>query len=237
MKCVSVDLGWKNFAVCSMEVTPTSIKVYKWEIINLLKKNDVNDIDDVSKIININTASVEELIFLVSPNLIQIIKEWAEFNPDVVYLEAQPLGIMSRNLKTKTLSHVFQALLTMNGIKVQFVNPKKKLKGMVKSSDNNYSDNKKFAIAETEKLLNDFSELIEWKSFFQTKKGKLDDLADAFLQGYYSALDVFAADGDNNNSITKKKLGSKKKRSKRAKISSHAITENILNETEGTNLS
>ena len=116
----------------------------------------------------------------------KIVDTWTTCHPDVVYLESQPLGQMARNVKTKTLSHVIQAFMQAREIRVEFVSPKKKLKGM--GITGSYGDNKKFAIEKSLSLLKECGQST-WHEWFESKGGKKDDLADALLQGYYAAKD------------------------------------------------
>lgn len=174
MLVLSVDIGWRHLAYTLMEVNETMIDIKEWKIVDI--------IDDES--INVNTSTTDVLINKSAALLGSLVKSWITSKPSIAYLENQPLGQMARNIKTKTLSHVMQALLIAEGINVQFVSPKKKLKGM--EDIGSYSDNKKFAVASTVKLLEEHS-LTEWKKWFEEVKGKKDDLADAMLQGYYAA--------------------------------------------------
>ena len=199
MRVLSVDIGWRHLAFADLTVTESSLSIHEWEIVDVIKDESVN----------VNTATTEELIRFSAPLIGAVIQRWTLSKPDVVYLENQPLGQMARNVKTKTLSHVMQALLLAQGIEVVFVSPKKKLKGM--TDVGSYGDNKKFAIEASLKLLRE-QECSTWFEWFDTKSGKRDDLADALLQGYFAAKD----------SMIKKKPKAKTKRPKR---DAHADTE------------
>ena len=158
-------------AFANLILSPDLI-IEEWEIVDILK-------DDT---INVNDTSTDILISKSASFLGSLVDRWALWKPDVAFLETQPLGQMARNVKTKILSHIMQALLLAKGIQVQFVSPKKKLKSM--ETVGTYSDNKKHAVEATVKLL-DFYKL-DWLEKFQSLKGKRDDLADALLQGYYA---------------------------------------------------
>ena len=206
MKIISVDIGWRNLAFISANIDENDLKINEWDVVNIL--NDEN--------INVNQTSVEDLIRHTSQNLRDTVKSWVSQSPELVFLETQPLGLMARNVKTKILSHIIQAFLLASGIPVQFVSPKTKLRGMEKSGS--YSENKKFAVVKTREILNDY-DLKEWSQKFETS-GKKDDLADAFLQGYYGV-----------------KLGSKKQKTvlgKRKKRNAHDETEKIVSQELNT---
>jgi len=179
------------------------VNIEAWELADLLTNDDIN----------VNTATMEDLVRQSAPLLASVIETWTSFKPDIVYLENQPLGMMARNVKTKTLSHIMQALLLAKGFTVKFVSPQRKLKGMVEAGS--YGDNKKFAIASCSKLLGECG-LHAWKEKFEEKGGKKDDLADAFLQGYYAA----------RNDMKPAKVPKEKKTKK--KRDSHQETEQVL---------
>jgi hypothetical protein len=164
-------------AFADMTINDAELLVHSWEIVDVIEDEGVN----------VNTTTTEDLIKISAPILASIVDRWTASKPDVIYLESQPLGQMARNVKTKTLSHVIQAFMQSRGIRVEFVSPKKKLKGM-KIEKNSYSDNKKFAIERSLSLLGECGQT-EWRAWFEDKGGKRDDLADALLQGYYAAKD------------------------------------------------
>lgn len=176
MHVLSVDIGWRHLAFAQMVVTNDALSIEAWEIVDLIADASVN----------VNEATTEDLVRLAMPALAVVVRRWAAAKPDVAYLESQPLGQMARNVKTKTLSHVLQALLLAEGIAVQFVSPKRKLLGMSREDPASYAGNKKFAIAASAKLLEDLG-LGTWYAWFTGVGGKRDDLADALLQGYYAA--------------------------------------------------
>ena len=190
-------------AFADMTVTPSELRIHTWEIVDLIQDESVN----------VNESSTEVLIQKSAQALQRIVSEWTVDKPDVAFLESQPLGQMARNVKTKTLSHVLQAMLIAKDVTVEFVSPKLKLKGMPAGS---YGDNKKFAVASTLKLLEACGLLAE-KEEFETKKGKRDDLADALLQGYYAA-----------KLLLSKTAKSTKPKAKRAKRDAHATTQNAI---------
>ena len=198
MKCVSIDIGWRNLSYCVLNVTESDYNIEQWEIFDLMP---------IENEININTTCLEDLIKLCAPKITDFIELFLNQNIEIAYLELQPLGPMARNIKTKTLSHILQTLFIAKNINVEFISPNKKLKGMERG--NSYVANKKFAIQKVQELL---SENI-WLEKFNEHRKK-DDLADAFLQGLYSAKETF---------IIKKV---KKPRQKKAKRNAHEITLN-----------
>jgi hypothetical protein len=211
IRALSIDLGWKHLAYAMLEVgsdhssTGTdsdsltndfSIKAWNCEsLLEGMTKGKEQEVDNV----NVNDTSLDELIRLTVPAVANILEFWVKWpgqtdiKPTIAFLEQQPLGMQARNVKSKTLSHVIQGLLISKGIPVVFISPQKKLKYMEKTG--NYSDNKKFAVEETLRLLhsidpNDSSN--RWLQHFNSFKKK-DDLADSFLQGLYASKDYILA--------------------------------------------
>jgi hypothetical protein len=127
--------------------------------------------------LNVNKTPIEDLCPYFSREVLKHVDLWLD-DVDICYIESQPMG-RTRNLKTKVLSHILQILLlSKKEIPIQFIHPTLKLKNMV--GERNYRANKKFAIQETERLL----ENTAFVDLFIGKKR--DDLADCFLQGYYA---------------------------------------------------
>jgi hypothetical protein len=192
LRALSIDIGWKHLAYAMLEVgsitenfTDEEFSIKAWNCESLLEGHE--------NIINVNDTSLDELIRLTVPTIAKILKKWIEWPgqptimPTIAFLEQQPLGMQARNVKSKTLSHVIQGLLIAEGIPVVFISPQKKLKYMEQSG--NYSDNKKYAIEETLRLLKliDVNESNnQWLIHFNSFKKK-DDLADSFLQGLYAS--------------------------------------------------
>jgi hypothetical protein len=209
MKVLSLDIGWRHLGCAQLHVELDSLAIEKWEIKDILTDSSIN----------VNTSTTEELVKESSVKLSLAIEEWTFWKPDVAYLESQPLGQMARNVKTKTLSHIIQALLIAKGIRVQFVSPKKKLAGISKETIASYSNNKKFAVVSCIELL-ERCKLIQWKEWFEEKNGKRDDLADALLQGYYASIEELVK--------KPKKVRAKSKKRARNAHDAHEITENIV---------
>lgn len=194
IRALSIDIGWKHLAYAMLEVgcenedkqakDEEDFSIKAWNCESLLTST-----------INVNDTSLDELIRLTVPSIAKIVDFWKKWpscedsKPTIAFLEQQPLGMQARNVKSKTLSHVIQGLLISNGIPVVFISPQKKLKYMEQSGT--YSDNKKFAVEETLRLLNsiDPNESSNvWLQHFNSFKKK-DDLADSFLQGLYASKD------------------------------------------------
>lgn len=118
---------------------------------------------------------------------------------EIVFLEQQPLGTgeaAARNIKTKVLSHVLQALIIHelgSVIPIYFISPKKKLRHatlVLGHAPTSYAENKKAAKLLAPILLEQLGDDDTSKTF-RKRKGKKDDLADAMLQAVYSVHDIF----------------------------------------------
>jgi hypothetical protein len=190
MRVVSVDIGWRHLAYAILDVSLEKFEILEWAVKDIIEDESVN----------VNKTSVEDLVKMSAAAFGKIVDGW---NGEVAFLELQPLGQMARNVKTKTLSHIFQAMLLARGIRVEFVSPKLKLEGQDLSS---YGENKKYAVAKAYELVNE-----EWKATLDGAKKK-DDLADALLQG------IFAA----RKELTPRPA--KRKREKREKVNHHKLT-------------
>lgn len=183
MFVLSIDVGWKNLAYCILHIEGDTVKIKEWNLKNLLD-------DDV----NVNKISIDKLLDASAKKLNEFISESKQtlksLNDDYtncrIYIEAQPMGPFSKNIKTKVLSHIFQFSF-LNEIQVLFINSKKKLKNVLKGEKLSYSKLKKKSVDHTMELLEKYKseENKKFIAFFQEKKGKRDDLADCFLQAIY----------------------------------------------------
>ena len=91
------------------------------------------------------------------------------------------MGGSPRNLKTKVLSHILQAMVLEKWPSIQshFISPTLKLKDCpIPFKERNYKTNKSYAIEKT-------VELLKMHPPIAFEGSKRDDLADAFLQGFY----------------------------------------------------
>lgn len=239
IRALSIDLGWKHLAFamlevgsdhssdsCATESSLTDFSIKAWNCESLLEGLTVQKTNGKTKDnggkevvnVNVNDTSLDELIRLTVPAVAKILEFWVQWpgqtdvKPTIAFLEQQPLGMQARNVKSKTLSHVIQGLLISKGIPVVFISPQKKLKYMEQTG--NYSDNKKFAVEETLRLLHSIDpneSSNRWLQHFNSFKKK-DDLADSFLQGLYASKDHILALIKEDTKIEKLKVRNSKKR-------------------------
>jgi hypothetical protein len=97
------------------------------------------------------------------------------YKVDVVLIENQMAARM------KPLQGMLIQYWTMHGAQVEIVSPSNKLKAL-HMTDTTYAQRKKLSIVHTYRILNEHNLSSE---VFDRKKGKKDDLADCFLQGYW----------------------------------------------------
>jgi hypothetical protein len=158
MKVLSADIGWKNLAFIVFDVLEEGkFRIIEWKLVDLL---------DNEAVPNINKATLDDLIKIATPTIHSVVEVWKSFEPDIIFLENQPLGPMARNTKTKSLSHIFQAFLICKGLEVKFISPTLKLRGMEKKKGSSYTENKKFAIESCKKILQDDETNQIWKDWF-----------------------------------------------------------------------
>ena len=170
MKVLSFDVGTKHLAYCKVNVTEArQFQILDWQVLSVVPKE-----------VNVNKTPIEDLVVPFAQVCWEHRKAWLN-DVDKVFIEMQPMGRGARNLKTKILSHILQVLLHQErSVPVQFIHPSLKLKDM--PGKHTYRENKKYAVAKTEELLGG-SLCLQGKDLFIGKKK--DDLADAFLQGFY----------------------------------------------------
>jgi hypothetical protein len=183
MRVLSFDVGTKNLAFCDLTVLDTSFSISKWTVESCVPSG-----------LNVNETALVDLVPYFTDMLRRNMDSWASQEYDMVLIENQPMGGRgsARNLKTKVLSHILQAMFLDRDpkTKIQFVHPGLKLKDMPRTEEKStYRANKFYAITKTTELIGG-SECTSQdlaSKVMSTKKMKKDDLADAFLQGFYFA--------------------------------------------------
>ncbi len=149
-----------------------------------------------SLIQNVNEARVEDLVPWLQSAFTQNKHKMlyvGDFCVERVYIEQQPMGIgvaAARNIKTKVLSHVLQALILQEfpNMMITFVSPRIKLRHAslaLGKTPETYADNKRAAKKLTPILLKKLS-APKLLTTFEQRKGKKDDLADSLLQAIYA---------------------------------------------------
>ena len=212
MKLLSVDLGTRNLAWCVLTREASTkdawkeapfcgseVHILNWTLVDVVEEGRTEEetafisSDDV----NINDLDVAKLVPWFTAVLTKYTAQLTD-GIDIALLEAQPTGRFMggktvSNIKTKVLSHILQSFLLDHGVKiVQFISPKTKLKHAqhLMEDVNDYREHKKAARTLTLLCLDQLERdhASPWKAWYVTKKGKKDDLADAFLQGVCAAL-------------------------------------------------
>jgi len=170
-----------------------SIAIREWKVDDVVKLFAPQD-----EWINVNLNQTD--IATIVPWFIDFLdlraKELCPPGLELALIEAQPTGHVLpggksiSNIKTKVLSHLLQAFYVRNKVAVKFVSPARKLKYATEymKDKTEYSSHKKGAILLTEASIVLCG--IHWVDFWVKKKGKKDDLADAFLQGVCAELEV-----------------------------------------------
>ena len=115
MYILSIDVGWKHLAYCIMHKK----EILEWEIINLCEEE-----------VNINSLSIENLIENCKKGIEKFVndklKQLKNFNENcIVFIESQPMGPFTKNIKTKILSHLLQYLFSIQNIEIKFISSKK----------------------------------------------------------------------------------------------------------------
>jgi len=199
---VSFDVGTKNLGFCKLNVYEDTkqFEVLDWATLSVVDSS-----------INVNKTSIENLTIPFTKEVQNVLHDWLEF-ATVVYIESQPMG-RTKNVKTKILSHILQILCYQENpdMEIHFVHPSLKLKEMIGPRE--YKLNKKYAIEKTSELIEDANLCVTRELCNELFVGKKrDDLADAFLQGYYAACLVSDEKTKNSSSSSKKKPCTKRKK-------------------------
>jgi hypothetical protein len=193
------DEKWKNPPFLG-----NSIVIHDWKVDDVVKLFAPQD-EWIS--VNLNQTDIATIVPWFISFLDLRKKDLCPPGLELALIEAQPTGHVLpggksiSNIKTKVLSHLLQAFYVQRKIPVKFVSPARKLKYATEymNDKTEYSSHKKGAILLTEASVAACG--MEWVDFWFKKKGKKDDLADAFLQGVCAELE----------SKPKKKQGKKRK--------------------------
>lgn len=171
-----------------------SVRTESWEVVDIVPPECTE---------NLNSVRVEDFVpwlcAAFEVHKASMLYDRSGIPVELVFLEQQPLGTgeaAARNIKTKVLSHVLQALIIHelgSAIPIYFISPKKKLRHaslVLGHAPTSYAENKKAAKLLAPILLEQLGDDDTSKTF-QKRKGKKDDLADAMLQAVYSVHDMF----------------------------------------------
>jgi len=210
MRVLAWDVGLRTLSYCLLEGTyqeeqeHVPITVVEWGIIDV--QNDTENAETApSRRVKAPTITVEESARMMIHTLHQR-AHLADAPTHAVVIEQQPAGGHNRhsNVRIKVMSHVIQSYFYTRGIVqnvtppvVTFVSPASKLVDMKNEKNKpegeekqtKYVQNKKYAVRKTAALLD--TEVVcadSAKQTFEAARGKKDDLADAFLLGYYYLL-------------------------------------------------
>ena len=202
MRVLSIDVGLRNLAWCLLSRSASQelkwqgapwwgneVHIINWKVVDIVEHSGIKET------INLNKTDIASIV----PWFMKCLEDNKEIlgeNIDLVLIENQPSGhtlgsgVSISNVKTKVLSHILQAFFVARNIPVKFVSSSNKLKdaGEFMTDSSQYTQHKKAAKALTEKCMEEMGEgfVAMWKAF----KGKKDDLADAFLQGISSSLEL-----------------------------------------------
>jgi hypothetical protein len=206
MLLISIDIGLRNFAWCTMVRSPcfedtwkdapflgNSITIHDWNVDDVVKL--YAPLDELISV-NLNQTDIATIVPWFVSFLELRKKELCPPGLDLALIEAQPTGHVLpggksiSNIKTKVLSHLLQAFYIQRKVPVKFVSPASKLKYATEymSDKAEYSAHKKGAKLLTEACISKCG--TEWADFWFKRKGKKDDLADAFLQGVCADLEL-----------------------------------------------
>jgi hypothetical protein len=171
-----------------------SVRTESWEVVDIVPSECTE---------NLNSVRVEDFVpwlcAAFEVHKASMLYDRSGSPVDLVFLEQQPLGTgeaAARNIKTKVLSHVLQALIIHelgSAVPIYFISPKKKLRHaslVLGHAPTSYAQNKKAAKLLAPILLEQLGDDDTSKTF-RKRKGKKDDLADAMLQAVYSVHDMF----------------------------------------------
>ena len=156
---MGIDLGQVNLACCVLD--RATGRIARWAVLDLTEGQGAKKM------------TIEQLV----ERAVGLFEPGGELLADVgrVFIEAQPCGRGSLNIKTKVLSHALQALFLSQGLATSFVNPKaKQPKGL------SYAQRKRSAVNSCAALLEGAAQDEVHRDYFRGLKKK-DDAADSFL--------------------------------------------------------
>ena len=176
MRVVSIDLGVRNLAWCVLtrpergSWPPTDVYLHAWKLVDI----------SGGTIKDLNATDIATCVPLMTKTLKEHAKDFEGI--EHVFLETQPVsrGGVS-NIKTKVLSHICQSFFCALDIPVSFVSAKLKLSDTKEDTETTYKQRKKLAVTRASEGMVVVGG--EWKTWWEARRGKRDDLADAFLQG------------------------------------------------------
>ena len=203
MKLISIDVGLRNFAWCTMLRTDSveecwQIAPFRGSCINVLEWKVLDIVESCGPLtpINLNDTDIATIVPWFCKALDVHESSLCPPGLELALIEAQPTGHVLpggksiSNIKTKVLSHLLQAFFVHRGIAVKFISSACKLrdaKNLMKDVTE-YASHKKGATLLTLQCLETIGG--ETQQLFLAQKGKKDDLADAFLQGVCADLSV-----------------------------------------------
>jgi hypothetical protein len=206
----SYDIGIRNLAFACLEFSgKDACTLHQWHNVDCAAVTGAQDAD-------FNKTKIEVVVRLitqawaVSLDILCPTEPW----PTHIYIETQPVGggfargRGTGNIKMKVVSHCLQAFLITHWAAqartfhkdppcIQFISPQTKLTGIATlpvtittKSKNSYVRAKQMSISACPVVLRMIGQE-DRAAEFETLNEKKDDLADAFLQGYYAGMRCF----------------------------------------------
>jgi len=200
LRVLSIDMGTRHLALAKLRVDADGFDVERWEVLDVASAAGMGDTD-------IGGSSTGQLVPIFTKALPPLLPSWLD-GVDALYIEQQPLG-GSRgvsNAPTYGLSVLLHGLCLLQrpDVRVVYVSPQKKLRGLrgaedepatdgdgddAANSKKRYRDNKKLVIGRAQQWLDHSPRTQAWGAWFRAVGGKRDDYADALVQGVVAARD------------------------------------------------